>query len=105
MNINNYGFVRVAAASPKLKVADCDYNTSQIKQLIDEAVKQDVQFITFPELSITGYTCADLFFQPALQHKAIDALIELVKFMSDNKSLIILVGLPLFRHKPQYPFR
>ena len=61
MNINNYGFVRVAAASPKLKVADCDYNTSQIKQLIDEAVKQNVQFITFPELSITGYTCADLF--------------------------------------------
>lgn len=102
MNINNYGFVRVAAASPKLKVADCDYNTSQIKQLIDEAVKQDVQFITFPELSITGYTCADLFFQPALQHKAIDALIELVKFMSDNKSLIILVGLPLLHKNNLY---
>ena len=43
MNINDYGFVRVAAASPKLKVADCDYNISQIKQLIDEAVKQNIK--------------------------------------------------------------
>ena len=45
MNINDYGFVRVAAASPKLKVADCDYNTTQIKQLIDDAVKQNVQML------------------------------------------------------------
>ena len=71
MNINKYGFVRVAAASPKLKVADCDYNVMQIKELIDEAAKQHVQFLCFPELSITGYTCADLFFHTSLQHKAI----------------------------------
>ncbi len=102
MNINDYGFVRVAAASPKLKVADCDYNISQIKQLIDEAVKQDIQFITFPELSITGYTCADLFFQIALQRKALDALMELVEFMKDKKSLIILVGLPLLHKNNLY---
>ncbi|NLZ95584.1 MAG: NAD(+) synthase, partial [Bacteroidales bacterium] len=98
MNINEYGFVRVAAASPKLKVADCDYNTSQIKELIDEAVKQDIQFITFPELSITGYTCADLFFQRTLQSKALDALMELVEFMKEKRSLITVVGLPLL-HK------
>ena len=95
MNINDYGFVRVAAASPKLKVADCDYNISQIKQLIDEAVKQNIQFIAFPELSITGYTCADLFLQTVLQRKAFDALMELVAFMDDKESLIAIVGLPL----------
>ena len=102
MNINDYGFVRVAAASPKLKVADCNYNTSQIKQLIDEAVIQNIQFITFPELSITGYTCADLFFQTALQRKALDALMELVEFMRDKKSLITLVGLPLLHNNNLY---
>ena len=88
MNINDYGFVRVAAASPRLKVADCDYNTSQIKQLIDEAAKQNVQFICFPELSITGYTCADLFFETVLQRKALVALMELVGFMKDKTSII-----------------
>ncbi len=102
MNINDYGFVRVAAASPKLKVAECDYNTSQIKQLIEEALKHNVQFISFPELSITGYTCADLFFQTALQHKAIDALIELVEFMKNKKSLITIVGLPLLHKNNLY---
>ena len=98
MNINDYGFVRVAAASPKLKVADCDYNVSQIKLLIDEAVNQKVQLLCFPELSITGYTCADLFFQTALQHKAIESVIELVEFLNDKPSIIIMVGIPL-KHK------
>lgn len=102
MNINDYGFVRVAAASPKLKVADCDYNTTQIKQLIDDAVKQNVQFLCFPELSITGYTCADLFFQIALQRKAVEALMELVKFMKDKSSLITMVGLPLVHKNKLY---
>ena len=102
MNINDYGFVRVAAASPKLKVADCDYNTTQIKQLIDDAVKQNVQFLCFPELSITGYTCADLFFQTALQRKAIASLMELVSFMKDKPSLISMVGLPLVHKNNLY---
>src|SRR5690554_2410155 len=102
MNINKYGFVRVAAASPQVKVADCDYNVSQIKQLIDDAVKQNVQFICFPELSITGYTCADLFFQTALQRKAMDSLIELVEFMKNKPSLIAMVGLPLVHENILY---
>ncbi len=102
MNINEYGFVRVAAASPKLKVADCDYNVEQIKQLIDEATRQYVQFLTFPELSITGYTCADLFFQTALQRKAIEALKELAEFMLDKPSLILMVGLPLVHQNSLY---
>ena len=102
MNINDYGFVRVAAASPKLKVADCDYNIAQIKQLIDDAVKQSVQLLCFPELSITGYTCADLFFQTALQRKAIVALMELVGFMKDKTSIITMVGLPLVHKNNLY---
>lgn len=95
MNINKHGFARVAAASPKLKVADCDYNIIQIKELIDEAAKQHVQFLCFPELSITGYTCADLFFQTALQRKAIESLKELAAFLKDKPSLFVMVGLPL----------
>ncbi|HTN68375.1 MAG TPA: NAD(+) synthase [Dysgonamonadaceae bacterium] len=102
MNINEFGFVRVAAASPKLKVADCDYNVSQIKLVIEEAVKQNVQFLCFPELSITGYTCGDLFSQTALQRKALDSLDELVEFMWDKPSLIIMVGLPLVHRDKLY---
>ena len=102
MNINNYGFVRVAAASPKLKVADCEYNIAQIKELIDEAVTQNVQLVVFPELAITGYTCGDLFFQSILQHKAWDALMELREFMKERKSLITVVGLPIVHKNNLY---
>lgn len=102
MNINKYGFVRVAVASPKLKVADCDYNISQIKELIDEAVNNHVQFLCFPELSITGYTCADLFLQTTLQRKAIESLNQLAEFMFDKPALIVIVGLPLVHQNSLY---
>ncbi|MGV8962682.1 MAG: NAD(+) synthase [Candidatus Saccharimonadaceae bacterium] len=102
MNINDYGFVRVAAASPKLKVADCDYNVSQIKVIVDDAIKQNVQFLCFPELSITAYSCGDLFFQPVLQHKALLSLMDLVEFMNDKQSLITIVGLPLVHENKLY---
>ena len=102
MNINDYGFVRVGAASPKLKVADCDYNVSQIKILIDEAVNQKVQLLSFPELSITGYTCGDLFFQTVLQRKAMESVMDLVEFMNDKPSIIVMVGLPLVHKNKLY---
>ena len=57
------GFVKVASAIPKVKVADCRYNIVEINRLIQEAATSDVQIIVFPELSITGYSCGDLFFQ------------------------------------------
>lgn len=63
MNINDLGFLRVAASAPKLKVADCDFNTNEIKSVIEKALKEDVQIICFPELSITSYSCGDLFFR------------------------------------------
>lgn len=94
MNINNYGFVRVAAASPKLKVADCDYNTDEIKKIIEQAQQEDVQILCFPELCITAYSCGDLFFQQALQKKAVKSLLELVHFMNE-RPFTVIVGLPL----------
>ena len=95
MEINRYGFIRVAAASPMLKVADCDYNTAEIKQVIERAQQENVQILCFPELCITAYSCGDLFFQKALQEKALESLHELIHFMKERTSLIVLVGLPL----------
>ena len=95
MQINDYGFLRVAAASPRLRVADCDYNTAEIKSVIERAVQEEVQLLCFPELSITSYSCGDLFFQEALQKKAVASLIELAAFMKEKRSLIAIVGLPL----------
>ncbi|MDD2512273.1 MAG: NAD(+) synthase [Proteiniphilum sp.] len=95
MNINDFGFIRVAAASPRLKVADCGYNTATIKSVIERAEKEDVQILCFPELCITAYSCGDLFFQETLQRKALESLSDLAHFMKEKPSLIILVGLPL----------
>ena len=102
MNINKYGFVRVAAATPKLKVADCDYNVSQIKNVINTAVSKKVQLLCFPELSITGYTCGDLFFQTVLQRKAMESLMDLAEFLIYKPSIIIMVGLPLVHQDKLY---
>lgn len=74
----NYGFFRVAAASLKLKVANPSYNKEEIKKAIDKAVSEDVRLLVTPELSITGYTCADLFFTKALQEAADEALLILL---------------------------
>ena len=61
-----YGFVKVAAAIPKTKVADCIYNTIEIEKLIREAGQKHIEIIVFPELCITSYTCGDLFTQQLL---------------------------------------
>ncbi len=95
MDINDYGFFRVAAASPKNKVADCDYNLSEIKKMIEQAETQKVQVICFPELCLTAYTCGDLFFQSVLLQKALDSLQELGEFMKKTASIIVIVGLPI----------
>ncbi|MEJ5249905.1 MAG: nitrilase-related carbon-nitrogen hydrolase, partial [Caldilinea sp.] len=62
----NLGFVRVASISPSLRVADVDYNVDQITAALREAQKQGVQLAVFPELCITAYSCADLFYQRRL---------------------------------------
>ena len=90
----NHGFVRVAAATPKLTVADCKYNTDEIIKIIDQAEKEKVSVITFPELSITAYTCGDLFFQQTLLKNAESSVVKLLKHLS-RKSIICIVGLPI----------
>ena len=62
----NNGFVKVAAATPKIKVGDCGYNGAQICKIIDEVYDNGAQLVVFPELCITGYTCSDLFWQKSM---------------------------------------
>ncbi|MCR4664534.1 MAG: NAD(+) synthase [Paludibacteraceae bacterium] len=91
---NNFGFVRVAAAVPMMRVADCSYNVQQVKQQINEAVEEGVEIICFPELTLTGYTCGDLFFTQRLQQNTLLGLEEICNFTRE-KPVIVLVGAPL----------
>ena len=68
------GFIKIAAATPDLHVADCAYNTSEIVKLAKEAAAKGAKLITFPELCLTGYTCGDLFLQETLLEGAMQAL-------------------------------
>lgn len=90
----NHGFVRVAAAVPELKVADCQFNVYKIIELIQQTTVNQAEVVCFPELCITGYTCADLFFQNKLYEDAEMALVQLLDF-SKNIDTTILVGMPL----------
>lgn len=90
----NNGFVRVAAAIPELRVADCKFNVSKIIELIKQAESEKVQIVCFPELSITGYTCSDLFFQQQLLQEAEQALNDL-KLATFATTVVAIVGCPL----------
>jgi NAD+ synthase (glutamine-hydrolysing) len=92
----NDGFLRVACATPDIKVCDVDYNTNNILSMIKNAEEEGIKLVTFPELCITGYTCGDLFLQRTLQKAASDALIEIAK-KTACMDIIIVVGLP-FAH-------
>lgn len=88
------GFIRVAAASPKVKVSDVDFNVSQTVLLARKAAENDTAVVVFPELGLTGYTCGDLFNQNALLNKAIDGLYDLAEQTRDLNTVLI-VGLPV----------
>jgi NAD+ synthase (glutamine-hydrolysing) len=90
-----YGFVRVAAAVPSLKVADCHHNAECILKLLKRAESEQVSVVVFPELSLTGYTCADLFHQTTLQRSALTALEKVIEEGSSIFSGLAVVGLPL----------
>lgn len=89
------GFIKVAAATPELRVADPQYNKEKIIKLIEEASQKQVQVLVFPELSITGYTCGDLFLQESLLQAAEDALAEVAQAV---QKMLVVVGAPI-RHK------
>jgi NAD+ synthase (glutamine-hydrolysing) len=93
-DIMNHGLVRVAAAVPELKVADCEFNSKSIIQLIKKAESLDVQFIVFPELSITAYTCGDLFHQQVLLNEAANCLNTVLE-ETKNTGIIAVVGIPV----------
>lgn len=87
------GFVRVAAATPKIKVADCVYNTEVIMQMMKEASDNKARIVVFPELCLTGYTCNDLFLQNTLIRGAMDGIKKIAEASKDMKSLFF-VGFP-----------
>jgi NAD+ synthase (glutamine-hydrolysing) len=89
-----YGFVRVAAAVPTLQVADCGYNAENIIKLIKKAALQKVQIVVFPELSVTGYSCGDLFMQKILLDSSVSKLEDILD-KTKSLDIVAIVGLPL----------
>ena len=96
-----HGFVKVAVATPNLRVADCEYNVAQMKDVIQKADQQKVKLLVFPELGITGYTCNDLFLQDTLLTGALDGLRELIEY-SENYEMLFFVGLPMMKQTNLY---
>ena len=89
-----YGFIRVGSALPKCKLADCIYNTEELIQILQQANEKQIQILVFPELSITAYTCGDLFFQHSLLEYAEKGLNDIVK-ASQDIDVFAVVGIPI----------
>ncbi len=88
------GFIKVCAATPKIRVADCESNGTEIIKLLEKCHQEKVKVAVFPELCITGYTCGDLFLQNTLLREAKKQLGRIIK-ATGNMDMIVLVGLPL----------
>ena len=89
-----HGFVKVAAATPDIRVADVEFNKENICRGIEEAEKANAKILVFPELCVTGYTCSDLFDHAVLLKAAKKALLEIAEFTRD-RDLLVFVGVPL----------
>ena len=96
-----HGFIKVAAVTPKIKVADTAYNVGQISLGLKEAAEAGAKIIVFPELCITGYTCGDLFLQELLLRKAKEGLLGVAEQTKEVDALVF-VGLPLVRDNKLY---
>ena len=92
--MKNYGFIRTAAAVPAVRIADVEYNVAEICRLAGEAFEKEVSLVVFPELSVTGYSCADLFGQNLLVKAAEEGVKKIMEF-SRGKALTIIVGAPV----------
>lgn len=88
------GFVKVAAATPDIRVADVEFNTQNIINAMEEAQKNGAKILVFPELCVTGYTCSDLFDHSVLLKASRKALLEIAENTSD-KDMLVFVGAPL----------
>ena len=89
-----HGFIKVAAATPRVTVADCKANGEEILRAIREMEKEHVKLMVFPEFSITGYTCHDLFLQRCLLDSAWEELLHIAEETKETDALIF-VGMPL----------
>ena len=89
-----HGFLKVAAATPDIRVADVEFNTAKICEAISETCEQKAKIIVFPELCVTGYTCGDLFTQDVLLKAAKDALVKIAEYTAD-KDILVFAGAPL----------
>lgn len=92
--MNHFGFVKVAAGIPLVRVGDPAHNAAQLEALIREAAAQGAQVVVFPELSVTGYTCGDLFLKPFLAQAAERVLGALLR-RTESLDVVFLVGLPV----------
>ncbi len=92
--MKNYGFIRTAAAVPAVRIADVEHNVAEICRLAGEAFEKEVSLVVFPELSVTGYSCADLFGQSLLVKAAEEGVKKIMEF-SRGKALTIIVGAPV----------
>lgn len=92
----NYGFIKVGAATPKIKVADVEYNMNLICKEIDEAAKNSIKLMVFPELCLTGYTCSDLFWQTFML-KDVEEKTLLIAEYAAKYEIIVMIGI-LFEH-------
>ena len=90
------GFIKVAAVTPKIKVADTKYNAQVICEKLEEVYEHGAKIIVFPELCITGYTCGDLFLQGMLLEEAKEALLKIAD-ATEGKDALVMVGLPMER--------
>ena len=89
-----YGFLRCAAVSPTLRVADCAYNAQAVIKAMQQAEGDGVRLLCLPELCLTGYTCSDLFLQQTLYEGAEKALVQILE-ASRGLNMVVLVGLPV----------
>lgn len=96
-----HGFVKAAAVTPKIKVAEPEYNAGQICTCMEEAIGREAKIIVFPELCLTGYTCGDLFLQELLLHSAKEQL-QVVCEASEGSDALVFVGLPVQKDHKLY---
>ena len=94
ISLADYGFLRVGVATPELRVADVAFNAAEIRNVAQRARQNQCGLLLFPELCLTGYTCADLFFQQHLQQQVEGALLELAEF-SAQVQVALVVGAPI----------
>jgi len=101
MDLSEFGYIRVAAVSPELRIGNVKFNVEEILNILTKLSDEDVQIVVFPELSLTGYTCGDLFYQSYLLNDVKEGLRRLLE-ESKKLNALFVVGLPLMINSKLY---